>query len=193
MRTSRRLNVSEDDRKELERLVRATKSEQRLVLRARIVLLSGEGVGTGEICERLQTTVPTVTRWRTRYQEGGVQGLCQDAQRSGRPATISGAKVAEIIHKTTQEKPEGETHWSTRTLAPVVGVSAATVRANLGESRAETASGEAVQGSSDPNFVEKLEDCAGGIPQPPREGHFLLRWTRRARSKRSTGRSPACR
>ena len=62
MRTSRRLNVSEDDRKGLERLARATKSEQRIVLRARIVLLSGEGVGTGEICERLQTTVPTVTR-----------------------------------------------------------------------------------------------------------------------------------
>ena len=40
MRMSRRLNVSEEDRNELERLVRARTTEQRVVLRARIVLLS---------------------------------------------------------------------------------------------------------------------------------------------------------
>ena len=167
MRTSRRLNVSEDDRKGLERLARATKSEQRIVLRARIVLLSGEGVGTGEICERLQTTVPTVTRWRTRYQKGGVQGLCQDAQRSGRPATISREKVAEIVRKTTQERPEGETHWSTRTLAPVVGVSPATVRRIWVSHGLKPHRVKQFKVSSDPNFVEKLEDCAGVYLNPP--------------------------
>jgi transposase len=167
MRTSRRLSVSEEDRQELERLVRAPTSEQRVVLRARSVLLSGEGVETGQICERLKTTVPTVSRWRARYEKEGIQGLLKDAHRSGRPATISKEKVAEIIHKTTQEKPEGETHWSTRTLAPVVGVSPATVRRIWVSHGLKPHRVRQFKISEDPNFVEKLEDCAGLYIDPP--------------------------
>lgn len=119
--------MSDDDREELERLLRAPKTEQRVALRARIVLLSAEGVGTGEICELLRTTTPTVTRWRARYEQQGVRDLLKDAPRSGRLPTITMEKVAEVIEKTQGEKPAGATHWSTRTLGPVVGLSPATV------------------------------------------------------------------
>ena len=104
MRTSRRPNVGDEDRKELERLVRARTTEQRVVLRARIVLLSGEGVGTGQIRERLGTTTPTVTRWRERYAQEGVRGLLKDAPRAGRLPTISREKVAEVVRKTQEER-----------------------------------------------------------------------------------------
>ena len=89
MRTSRRIDLSDEDREELERLVRAPTTEQRVALRARIVLLSGAGVGTGEIREQLRTTTPTVTRWRARYERDGLRGLLKDAPRPGRRRTIS--------------------------------------------------------------------------------------------------------
>ena len=128
MRTSRRLNVGDEDRKELERLVRSPTTAQRVALRARIVLLSSDAVGTGQIRERLGTTTPTVTRWRERYVREGIPGLLKDAPRAGRLPTISGEKVFEVVRKTQEERPPGATQWSTRTLPPVVGVSPATVR-----------------------------------------------------------------
>ena len=167
MRTSRRVLVSNEERKELERLVRAPTTEPRVVLRARIVLLSGEGVGTGELCERLGTTTPTVTRWRGRYEQEGVRGLLKDARRSGRLPTISKEKVAEVVRKTQQEKPGGSTQWSTRTLAPVVGLSPATI------SRIWRAHGlkphlvKRFKLSTDPEFVAKLEDVVGLYVAPP--------------------------
>src|SRR3989304_4121737 len=84
MRTSRVLSVPETDRKELERLARARSAPQKVVLRAKIVLLSDDGVPTGQIAERLQTTVPTISRWRDRYEGAGVQGLLRDGPRPGR-------------------------------------------------------------------------------------------------------------
>ena len=50
-------------------------TEQRVVSRARVVLLSGEGVGTGTICERLATTISTISLWPDRYEAEGVAGL----------------------------------------------------------------------------------------------------------------------
>src|SRR5712691_9556395 len=167
MRTSRRLTVTDTDRRELERLARAPKTEQRVVQRARIVLLSGEGVETGQICERLQTSVPTISRWRARYEQAGVKGLLEDAHRSGRPTTITEEKIAEIVQKTTQEKPQAETHWSTRTLAPVVGVSAATVRRIWVNHGLKPHRVKRFKLSDDPHFVEKLEDCLGLYIDPP--------------------------
>ena len=190
MRTSRRIELKEEDKAALERLVRASTTEQRVALRARIVLLSGEGVGTGQLCERLGTTTPTVTRWRGRYEQEGVRGLLNDAPRSGRLPTISKEKVAEVLRQTQHEKPAGATHWSTRTLAPVVGLSPATVGRiwrNHGLHRTRR-----FKLSTDPRFAEKLEDVVGLYLAPPRRPWSSV-WTRRARSKRSTAPSQDCR
>lgn len=167
MRTSRRLNVCDEDRKELERLSRAATTPQRVALRARIVLFSGEGVGTGEIRERLKTTTPTVTRWRERYEREGIHGLLKDAPRSGRKRTIGKATVDEVVRKTQQEKPAGATHWSTRTLATAVGLSPATVRRIWVSHGLKPHRVKSFKLSADPDFVAKLEDVAGLYVAPP--------------------------
>jgi transposase len=167
MRTSRRVGVSDTDRKALERLSQAPTTEQRVALRVRVVLLSGEGVSTSDICEHLGTTTPTVTRWRERYEQEGVCGLLKDAPRSGRLPTFSKAQVAEVLRKTQQEKPAGATQWSTRTLAPVVGVSAATVGRIWRAHGLKPHRVKRFKLSTDPQFVEKLEDIAGLYIAPP--------------------------
>ena len=167
MRTSRRLEVSDDDRAQLGRLLRAPTTAQRVALRARIVLLSGEGVGTGEIRARLGTTTPTVTRWRDRYEQDGVRGLLKDAARCGRLPTITKAKVAEVIEKTQGEKPAGATQWSTRTLAPVVGLSPATVGRIWRAHGLKPHRVKRFKLSTDPQFLEKLQDVVGLYIAPP--------------------------
>ena len=159
--------MSDDDREELERLLRAPTTEQRVALRGRIVLLSAAGVATGEICERLGTTTPTVTRWRCRYERAGVAGLLKDAHRSGRPPTISKEKVAAVIERTQREKPVGATQWSTRTLAPVVGLSPATVGRIWRAHGLKPHRTKRFKLSTDPQFVEKLQDVVGLYIAPP--------------------------
>jgi hypothetical protein len=83
MRTSRTLTVPRRDCIGLERLARGRNTPRKIVLRARIVLLSGAGVPTGKMMARLETTAPTITRWRNRYEQEGVPGLLRDGSRAG--------------------------------------------------------------------------------------------------------------
>ena len=76
----------------------------------------------------LSITAHKAARWRNRFLDVGLAGLEKDAPRAGRTPSISAARVKRVIHKTTQEKPANATHWSTRTMAAAVDLSAATVR-----------------------------------------------------------------
>lgn len=78
----RRVEVGEDDRVELERIVRAPGSEVRMVVRAQIVLCAGEGLTGQQIAERVGCSLPTVVNWRGRYGHDEIAGL-GDAPRSG--------------------------------------------------------------------------------------------------------------
>jgi transposase len=94
-------------------------------------------------------------------------GLEKDAPRSGRTPSISPAKVKQVIHKTTQEKPVHSTHWSTRTMAAAVGLSAATVRRIWRKHGLKPHRVETFKVSTDPHFAEKLENIVGLYLNPP--------------------------
>jgi hypothetical protein len=79
-----RIELSEDERRVLERTARAEKLPFREVQRARIVLYAAEGLHDTEIAARLDTTPGLVGRWRRRFAEQGLEGL-KDKPRSGRP------------------------------------------------------------------------------------------------------------
>ena len=81
MRTSKQINVSARDRGQLNQMVRNGNTPQKVALRARIVLLSADGISTGESMHQLGTTTPTITRWRDRYETDGIPGLLKDRSR----------------------------------------------------------------------------------------------------------------
>ncbi|MGB0097485.1 MAG: helix-turn-helix domain-containing protein [Solirubrobacteraceae bacterium] len=60
----RRVDVSDEDRSELERIVRAVSSEVRMVERARIVLAAAQGMTGKEIAAEIDCSLPTVVKWR---------------------------------------------------------------------------------------------------------------------------------
>jgi len=82
-----RLVVRLGDRQVLSSWVRSTSIRAGLAQRARIVLLAADGVSNTEIAARVGVSRPTVTLWRNRYVQAGMDGLV-DEPRSGRPRTV---------------------------------------------------------------------------------------------------------
>jgi transposase-like protein len=80
--------LSADERRELERRSRCYTASYARVVRARIVLLAGEGWANVDIAVRLDTSPQVVHRWRKRFFEFRLKGL-DDAARSGRPRVFS--------------------------------------------------------------------------------------------------------
>jgi len=161
------VSVSDEERAELERLVRGRNTPQKVVLRARIVLLTVDGVPTGGIIERLGTTCPTITRWRQRYVAKGVAGLCKDATRPGRKPRVSGEQVRDVIQRTLHSTPVQGTHWSTRTMAEATGLSKATIQRLWRDHGLQPHRIETFKLSSDPQYLEKLHDVVGLYLDPP--------------------------
>ncbi len=151
----------------LEQVARAPSTPQKVVLRARIVLLSGEGRSTGDIVNCLGTSHPTVTLWRNRYEQGGAEAVLREAPRPGRPPRISTEEVAQVIDRTLHEKPAGATQWSTRTLAPLVGMSHVQVHRIWKAHGLKPHLVRTFKLSNDPRFIEKLQDVVGLYMHPP--------------------------
>jgi transposase len=165
--------VSRKDRRTLESLVRASTTEQRVALRARIVLSAAAGTSTSESARQLGISRPTVLEWRKRYVEGGVDALLQDAPRSGRPRDIDQGKVDEIIKATLNTTPNNATHWSTREMARAQGVSPATVQRIWSAHGIKPHLVRTFKLSNDPNFVQKLRDVVGLYLNPPENALVL--------------------
>jgi len=76
------------DRRQLERWVRGETTPQRVVRRARIVLLALDGLSAHQIAHRLGVSRPTVTLWIGRFERDGPQSLLHDAPGRGRHASV---------------------------------------------------------------------------------------------------------
>jgi len=123
MRTGRPkvfLSVSAEERETLQRWARRPKTARALALRARIVLRCAEGVGNKVVAVELGITGQTVGKWRSRFIEKRLDGLL-DEPRPGAPRRISDQDVDRVLTMTLESTPRDATHWSTRSIAKVLG------------------------------------------------------------------------
>ena len=170
-RTAAPLLLRVADRPELERLVRSSTVASGLASRARVVLLAADGVANYEIAARVGMSRPTVNLWRSRYAEAGIAGL-SDAKRSGRPRRVDQSK---IITATLTPPPAslGVTHWSSRLLAPRLGVDHSTVAAAWKAYGIRPWKAETFKFSTDPELVAKVTDIVGLYLAPPENAVVL--------------------
>jgi transposase len=192
MRVARPVVLDKQEQGALEQLARGRSLPARLVERARIVLRAAAGMQDQQIASELGITPEKAARWRNRYLDGGVGALEKDASRTGRPRTITGARTAEVIHKTTQEKPFNATHWSTRTMAAATGLSETTVRRIWHANGLKPHLVKTFKVSNDARFAEKLEVIVGLYLNPP-EHAMVLCADEKARFRRWTAHRPVCR
>jgi len=169
------LYVSPDDRATLERLVADGKTPQKLASRARIVLLSGRGLGTSAIEREARISKPTVWRWQEAYMEGGVKRLLKDkgkGPRAGKKRVDDEIRL-QIVAKTVQQKPKNATHWTARMMAEEMGVGHRTVQRIWKEHDLKPHLTRTFKLSNDPNFAEKLVDIVGLYLNPPENAVVL--------------------
>jgi transposase len=167
MRPAPGIELAKEEQETLKRLVRSGLTSQRIVDRARIVLLAAEGWTNERIAERLEMGRVAVWRWRKRFLEQRLPGIEKDAPGRGRKRTIGPDRVAEVIRLTQKQTPKGRTHWSRSSMAKAAGLSESTVgriwRSNgLKPHRVDT-----FKISRDPAFESKLVDIIGLYSNPP--------------------------
>ena len=167
MRVAPKVELNPEQAVVLEQRSRGRSIPARVVERSRIILLAAGGKQDKEIASELQISVQKSARWRARFLACGIVGLEKDATRPGRTPTIPAALVKRVIHMTTKEKPKNATQWSTRTMAEVVGISAASVRRIWHKHGLKPHLVDTFKVSNDPNFAEKLEAVVGLYLNPP--------------------------
>jgi len=160
------LEVSDDQRCELERLINAPTTPQRLVGRARIVLARAQGRSQEAAAAELGMSRPSIIRWERRFSSLGVAGLVKDAPGRGPKSSIPEAKKAKLITQATQPPPN-RTRWSVRSMARQVGVSPASVQRIWAANEIKPHLTRTFKLSRDPNFEAKFWDVIGLYLHPP--------------------------
>jgi putative transposase len=166
------VSLTQEEREQLESYVRSRAMPSGLSTRFKMILLADNDLDNKQISEKVGLSRASVGKWRKRYAEKGLEGL-HDELRPGRPRSVLDEKVAELIHRTLESRPEGMTHWSTRAMADEIGVSHMTVcrvwqTFGLKPHRSDT-----FKLSTDPFFVEKVRDIVGLYLNPPESALVL--------------------
>jgi transposase len=118
------LQLSSEQDRELNDLVRAHSTPQRLAERARIILLASTGMGVDETARELGIWRKTAGHWRRRWREAdasaGVAARLSDAPRPGAPATFTPEVICQIMALACQDPETLDvpiSHWSQSELA----------------------------------------------------------------------------
>ena len=161
------VDVSAADRRRLEAIAADRNSPQKHVWRARIVLLTADGVGTVAIMRRTGKSKTCVWRWQERFMAAGMDGLLRDKTRPSRIPPL-GAEIAERVIALTQSEPPGEaTHWTGAAMAEATAISVSSVQRIWRAHGLQPHRVRQFKLSQDPEFVPKLRDIVGLYVDPP--------------------------
>ena len=160
------LQVSAEQREELERCAQSRTLPAGDVFRARLILCLADGLSYREIERRLGASAPTVSKWKSRFEESGMAGL-QGQHKGIQPRTVTPAVQARIIRRAQQKPSDGSTHWSCRKLAATLGLSKTSVQRVLAQAKLKPHRLERYMASNDPQFEEKAADIIGLYVDPP--------------------------
>ncbi len=166
MPVAKKIQLDEQAQEKLKALAVSRTSTVRLWERATIILGLAAGRAKQEIAKQLGIARQTVLHWEQRFLQLGLEGL-NDAPRSGRPRIIEPEKIAQIVQKTIHETPVDSTHWSTRSLAAVMEVSACSISRIWRAQKLQPYRVKTFKLSNDPLFAEKTVDIAALYLCPP--------------------------
>ena len=137
------------------------------VLKARMILMLAQGRSYVEIQERLQTTAPTLSRWKKRFLEERINGLIEARHPGRKPTVITAQLQARVLEATRRKPKDGSTHWSCRKLARELGISKDTVHRVWRKAGLRPHRLERYMASDDPDFESKAADIIGLYLHPP--------------------------
>lgn len=110
------MNLTNEERSELESFIRRGKANARNITRAHSLLKSAEGWSIARIAETFAVSAATVSNVRKRYRAGGVPGVVTDKVQQNRRRALSGAEEAVLVAIACSPVPDGQDHWTLRML-----------------------------------------------------------------------------
>jgi transposase len=167
------LVMSPTQQQQIRQWLSAHGTPQQVALRCRIVLAASEGQADTAIARQLGTHRKSVTLWRRRFAQHGLESLWQIAAGRGRKPTYGPEKIQALVDATLQTKPAGMTHWSCRLMAKAQGVSKSTVSNIWRSHQVKPHRVKRFKLSRDPQFLEKLTDVVGLYLNPPQQAMVL--------------------
>jgi|SRR6185503_5527211 len=110
------IDLSADEREQLQLMIRRGKSSSRKLTRARILLKASDGFTDSEIVSALNVGVATVERIRRRFVEAGLDAL-NERSRPGNKPKLDRKAQARLIAEACSKAPDGRKHWTLQLLA----------------------------------------------------------------------------
>jgi transposase len=164
--------LTEEERKALTNVANSRTAPYRKVQRARLVLLAAEGMANVAIAQEVGLQRSMVIQWRKRFNGERLAGL-EDRPRPGHPRQYTDADRLRVVETACTRKPEGETHWSVRSLAKATGVGRDTVHQILRQADLKPHQVGTFTQSPDPDFAAKVVDVVGLYLHPPENAVVL--------------------
>jgi transposase len=173
-RPALKIELSAQEKETLLLWMRSTKTERRLVERARVILLACNGLSGKEIATRMETRTARVSKWLGRFVRERIAGLV-DAPRSGeKRRKYNEATEEEILKALDEPAPAGYSRWNGRLLAEHLGhVSKDQVWRVMRKHRLSLARRQSWCVSTDPEFSRKAADVVGLYLNPPQAALVL--------------------
>ena len=160
------LTLTPDERTELERRVRSRKIRAEDARRAHVILMLAAGESFATITAAVGCYPDYVSRWKQRFEAKRLAGL-RAQYRGQKPTVRTPALEARVLAKTRQKPPDGSTHWTTRKLANVLGISHMLVARVWRRAGYQPHRFGRYMLSDDPDFEQKAADVIGLYLNPP--------------------------
>ena len=119
---TKHIQLPQDEKTELEQLIKSGEHKARVISRARVLLLLDRSLSQkktlAQVAEATMLSRVSVSHIKRRYLEGGLERALYDKPRPGRPVTkMTGDVEAQLIALTCSKPPEGHDQWTLRLLA----------------------------------------------------------------------------
>jgi transposase len=160
------LNLTTEERRALVSLTRLRAAPAADVKRARLIMMLDEGLSWNMIGERLPCTPDYISRWKRRFERERMAGLYA-RHRGSEPAEDAAKLEARVLAWTQKAPSDGSTHWSTRKLGKLLGISHMMVARIWAKHGLKPHRLERYMASDDPDFETKAADVIGLYLNPP--------------------------
>ena len=161
------LILNEEEQDELRQMTLSRSLPAGDVFRARLILMLAQGRSYSEIQERLETTAPTISLWKARFEKERIAGLTLVRHPGKTPTVVTPKLQAKVLEATRRKPVDGSTHWSCRKLAEHLGISKDAVHRIWRTAGIRPHRLERYMASDDPDFERKAAAIIGLYLNPP--------------------------
>lgn len=167
------LAIDEEQKRQLEELLRTGSTPQRTASRCQVVLLASQGLSNNLIARQTGLSRPTVLAARAAFAKRGTAGICEPQKRKRSRRILTPELEQRILDTTLKTRPADATHWSARVLASKLGVSRMMVQRLWQRHDIQPHRVEKFKISNDPKFEDKVRDVVGLYLDPPERALVL--------------------